>query len=145
LLILPVAALSHLIIHYLLPTGILEDPKLGNQFARLSLSAGSVVFAFVYNALYVAFGEEMFYRGLLAGILGRRLRFVSANLVQSIVFVVPHLVILTVFPATWPLVIFVPLLSGLIYGWLRLKSGSFLPAFLLHTLANTLAAVDVMK
>jgi len=145
LLLVPVATLSYLVAHYLLPPGILKDPRLNNQFAKLSLSISSVILAFLYNAVYVAFGEEMFFRGCLAGVLGRRLSLVSANIVQALIFVVPHLVILTVFPAIWPLVTFVPLLYGLIYGWLRLRSGSFFPAYLLHTLTNTLAAVEVMK
>jgi len=51
-----------------------------------------------------AVGEEGFFRGLLGGVLIRRLGFGRGNLVQTLIFLVPHLALLLVDVRSWPIV-----------------------------------------
>lgn len=61
----------------------------------------------------LALAEEMFFRGLLAGLLVRRLGFARGNLVQALVFLAPHCLLLLVSTALWPI-----LPVQLVAGWL---------------------------
>ena len=84
LLLLPLLLTAWLAIE-LIPAEVLETP--GVSIARLtSVSiAGGVVLR--------AIGEEIFFRGLLGGILIRRLGFLWGNLLQAVLFLVPHLLL----------------------------------------------------
>jgi membrane protease YdiL (CAAX protease family) len=94
---------------------------------------------FLYEAFYVALGEEIFFRGWLGGWLNRRLDFWIANTIQALVFLLPHLLLLTIGLKFWPILI-PQFVAGWLQGWLRYKSGSILPSWLTHTLSNTLSA-----
>jgi hypothetical protein len=65
------------------------------------------------------------------------------NTVQALVFLVPHLLLLTVGLGIWPILI-VQLIAGWLLGWLRFRSGSILPAWLVHSLTNALGALGAM-
>lgn len=97
----------------------------------LSLIAGEV--------LAVALPEEVFYRGYFQTRIGEVLParwkllgvMVGGSLpIASIVFVAGHL---AVRPAAWQLGIFFP---SLLFGWLRIRSGSLLAPVLYHALCN---------
>jgi membrane protease YdiL (CAAX protease family) len=102
----------------------------------------------LYQFLYVAVGEELFFRGYVQTNITHaigRLRWKSANLgqylgiaVSAAVFAVAHLVtqghgasLLTFFP-------------GLLLGWLFARSGSLLAPILFHGLANTCYAIATL-
>jgi membrane protease YdiL (CAAX protease family) len=87
-------------------------------------------------------GEEVLFRGLIAGVLVRRWGFARGNAVQALVFLLPHLLLLAVDARLWPLVV-AQLVAGWLLGWLRHRSGSVLPGWLAHTAANLLAPVLV--
>ena len=63
---------------------------------------------------------------------------------QALVFLVPHLFVLSAGVDLWPLLL-APLVSGWLYGWLLYRSGSILPGCLGHSLAIALAAAGVMS
>jgi CAAX protease family protein len=98
---------------------------------------------FLYEAFYVALGEEIFFRGWLGGWLNRRLGFVPGNTIQSFIFLLPHLMLLTISLKFWPILI-PQLAAGWLQGWLRFKSDSILPGWLSHTLSNTLSAISFL-
>lgn len=88
--------------------------------------------------LVVALPEEFFYRGYLQARLrdawpgGRRLfgaRLGPAFWLTAILFALGHLAIFQV----WRLSVFFP---ALIFGWLREKADSILPAVIFHALSN---------
>ena len=83
------------------------------------------------------FPEELLFRGLIAGSLSRRLPLLRANLGQAVIFLVPHLFVLTVMPELWGIlpVIFA---GSLLWGWVRIKSGSIIGSWLMHA-AGTVA------
>src|SRR5260370_8967527 len=53
------------------PSVLLRPPPGTDQhvYARLGLSAGTVALAFVWEAVFNALGEEVFFRGLVRGLL----------------------------------------------------------------------------
>lgn len=109
---------------------VLELP--GVSIAQLT-SVGAAV-----GVMLRATGEEVFFRGLVGGVLFRRLGFGWGNLVQALIFLVPHLALLLVDPRLWPLLP-VQFAAGWLLGWLRHKTGSFVPGAAAHTIANVAA------
>lgn len=91
------------------------------------------------EVLAVALPEEVFYRGYFQTRIGEVLPakwkllgvMVGVSLpIASIVFVAGHL---AVRPAAWQLGIFFP---SLLFGWMRIRSGSLLAPVLYHALCN---------
>lgn len=62
------------------------------------------------------------------------------NALQSLAFLLPHLLLLTISTRFWPLLI-AQLIGGWIYGWLCDRSNSILPGWLAHSLGNALGAL----
>lgn len=114
------------------PAEVLAAP--GVSIARVSSVAA------VVGVVLRAVGEEVFFRGLLGGVLMRRLGFAWGNLLQAVLFLLPHLPLLLVDVRLWPLLP-VQLVTGWLLGWLRFKAGSFIPGALLHVLVNIIAGV----
>lgn len=114
------------------PADVFEAP--GVSIARLT-SVGVGV-----GVVLRAVGEEVLFRGLLGGVFIRRLGFVRGNLLQAAVFFVPHLLLLLVDLRTWP-VIPVQFAAGWLLGWLRHRTGSFVPGALVHAISNVAAGL----
>ena len=107
------------------------------------LTPRAVAAALSYGVVSAGFGEELLFRGLIAGALGRRLKLATANLIQALIFLAPHMLLLFVMPLkTAPLLVGV-LAMGSINGWLRLKLGSIGPGMLLHGVGNTFVGLLV--
>ena len=111
------------------------------EFAGLGPSATSIAMAFLYGMVRTGFAEELLFRGLIAGSLGRAMSLPWANILQALVFLAPHLLLLTVMPEAWPILLLV-LAGGLYTGWVRIRSGSVVGPWLLHGAVNT--AVSIM-
>ena len=131
--------------HYPRPTGLeqaVPDARTGWQAVLASPSF--LLWAFVLAFITAAWTEENVFRGYLLGALqdaGQSGRM--ANLAQAALFAavhVPAYVILTAqssavhSPLGWVIAGgFVTWLAmGLLFGWLRLRSGSIVPGFLVH-------------
>jgi len=113
-----------------------------HDFVGLGLGLRSVVLALLYGVVKTGFAEELLFRGLIAGSLGRRLALPWANLVQSVIFLLPHLLILFVMPETW-WILPVVFAGALFAGWLRIRSGSILGPWLIHATANVVMCLSV--
>lgn len=118
----------------LIPIQIIRQP--GVSIAEVGSVIGVVL------VVLKAVGEEVFFRGLLGGILARRLGPVWGNLVQALIFMLPHLVLLTVGLGMWPILV-VQFMAGLATGWLRNRSGSFVPGAVVHVLMNIAAGLGL--
>lgn len=128
-----------------IPEEVLRGPNLAaSQYAGLSLGVGSVLLVLLREAFYVALGEELLFRGLLGGVLFRRLGFAVGNLLQTALFLLPHLPLLLVSLGLWRLVL-VQLVAGWLLGWLRFRSGSVLPGWMAHSLTNVLGAFAALS
>lgn len=82
-----------------------------------------------------AVGEEVFFRGLLDGVLMRRLGFRWGNLLQAIIFLVPHMALLLLDVMLWPLLP-AQFAAGWLLGWLRHKTDTFVPGAVVHVMVN---------
>jgi membrane protease YdiL (CAAX protease family) len=109
-------------------------------FVGLGLNAQSFAMAVLYGFVSTGFSEELLFRGLIAGVLSRRLSLWWADTWQSLIFVLPHLALVFINPrVAWVL----PLVfgQGLFLGWLRIRSGSILGPWAIHAWFNFLAAL----
>ncbi|MDT8305372.1 MAG: CPBP family glutamic-type intramembrane protease [Anaerolineae bacterium] len=124
-----------------MPKSILESPSVNiSGYAGMAPTAGTFLAILLREAFYIALGEEIFFRGLLGGWLMRRLGFLIGNTLQALLFLLPHLLLLLVSVALWPLLI-AQLLAGWLLGWLRYRSDSILPGWLAHSLTNASSAL----
>lgn len=112
------------------------------SFAGLGLGGPAVPMALLYGVVKTGFSEEFLFRGLIAGSLGRRMALPWANLVQALIFLLPHLVLLVVLPEMWA-VLPVVFAGALFAGWLRIRSGSILGPWLIHAAANVTMCLSV--
>jgi membrane protease YdiL (CAAX protease family) len=127
------------------PSEVLQDPNINiSDYAGWTLSVTSFLLVWLREAIYVALGEEILFRGFLGGWLVRRLGFARGNTVQAFVFLLPHLLLLLVSRSLWPVII-VQLIAGWLLGLLRYRSHSILPGWLAHSLTNALGALAAMR
>ena len=127
------------------PANILQDPNINiSDYSGWTLSVTSILLVWLREAIYVALGEEIFFRGFLGGWLVRRLGFAIGNTVQALFFILPHLLLLIVCLDLW-LIIVVQLIAGWLLGWLRYRSNSILPGWFAHSLTNALGALAAMR
>lgn len=131
LLLLPLLLTAWLAI-VLIPAEVLETP--GVSIARLT--SVSIALGVVLRAI----GEEVFFRGLLGGILIRRFGFLWGNLLQAVLFLVPHLLLLLIDARLWP-ILPVQFAAGWLLGWLRHKTGTFVPGAVVHVVVNIAAGL----
>lgn len=113
-----------------------------HDFAGLGFTGVAVGLALLYGVVKTGFAEELLFRGLIAGSLGRRLPLAGANLLQAAIFLLPHLLILRVVPEAWPVLILI-FAGSLFLGWLRIRSGSILGPWLVHAVANVTVCLSV--
>jgi len=111
----------------LIPAGVQETS--GMSLARLT-SVGTAI-----GIALRAIGEEVFFRGLLGGVLMRRLGFRWGNLLQATIFLVPHMPLLLLDVRLWPLLP-AQFAAGWMMGWLRHKTDTFVPGAVVHVMVN---------
>jgi len=127
------------------PSEVLQDPNINiSDYTGWTLSFTSFLLVWLREAIYVALGEEIFFRGFLGGWLVRRLGFAIGNAIQALIFLLPHLLLLLVSQSLWPIII-VQLIAGWMLGWLRYRSNSILPGWLAHSLTNAFGAIAAMR
>jgi membrane protease YdiL (CAAX protease family) len=120
----------------------LQEGSPQRPFAGLGLGMQAIVMALLYGVVQTGFVEELVFRGLIAGSLARRLPLVWANLLQALIFMLPHLLILKTMPQMWMLLPLVFVLA-LAMGWVRIKSGSILGSWLMHATLNVTVCLMV--
>ncbi|MFC1936601.1 type II CAAX prenyl endopeptidase Rce1 family protein, partial [Chloroflexota bacterium] len=103
----------------LVPQDVLNDPNINiSEYAEMTPGVATFLLVWLREAIYVALGEEIFFRGFLGGWLIRRYGFAIGNLIQSLIFLLPHLLLFLVSLSFWPMIL-VQLLAGWLIGWLR--------------------------
>ena len=138
----------------LLGAGVLLMPSLTSPAGA---SAGKAVALFLTYAFFVGFGEEIIYRGYMQSrlneVFGKPYRFFGVAfgwgaIVTAVLFGLTHVGILswilgrsTQITLAWG---FWTIFSGLVFGFVREKSGSILAPALLHGLPQAIATVMVL-
>ena len=74
-------------------------------------------------------------RGLLGGVLMRRLGPGWGNLLQATIFLAPHMALLLLDVRLWPLLP-AQFAAGWMMGWLRHKTDTFVPGAVVHVMVN---------
>jgi membrane protease YdiL (CAAX protease family) len=139
-----VPGLLSLVIPKILPKELLDQPGIAqSHYQGWTLSLGAFLLAFLREAFYTALGEEIFFRGFLGRYLFRKLDFPAGNTIQAVIFLLPHLLLLTISRQLWPILI-PQFIAGWIYGWLCYRSDSILPGWLAHSLSNAFGALIFM-
>jgi len=127
-----------------IPSEVMDDPNIANtRYAGWVATPASFLLALAYEAFYVALGEEVLFRGLIGGFLFRWLGFAVGNVLQAMLFLLPHLLLLTVSTSLWPLLLS-QFLGGWLNGWLLFRSESVLPGWIAHSLGNGFGALLFM-
>lgn len=128
-----------------IPPAVLQDPNINiSAYGGWTLSIASFLTILLREAIDVALGEEIFFRGFLGGWLARKFGFKIGNTIQALIFLLPHLLLLLVSLGLWPIVL-IQAVTGWLLGWLRYRSDSILPGWLVHSLANTFGALTAMR
>ncbi|PYR63326.1 MAG: hypothetical protein DMF91_03755 [Acidobacteria bacterium] len=112
------------------------------QFVGLGFGMRAITMAFLNGVVQTGFTEELVFRGLIAGSLARRLPIVWANVSQAGIFLLPHVLILKFAPEMWP-ILPVVFAGALVFGWIRIKSGSIVGSWLMHASGNVTMALMV--
>lgn len=98
-----------------------------------------------YAILGTALPEEIFFRGFLLKRLQGKLRFLGANLVQSLVFGLLHALMfiqLTSYLKAFAILVFISLIAYVLGAINEKKAnGSILPSVFIHALANTVVGL----
>ena len=102
----------------------------------------AITMAYLNGVVQTGFTEELVFRGLIAGSLSRRLPIVWANVSQAGIFLLPHVLILKFAPEMWP-ILPVVFAGALVFGWIRIKSGSIVGSWLMHASGNVTMALMV--
>lgn len=96
---------------------------------------------FLLYALSNAFVEEVYFRGISMTMFTKNHTFWEANIAQSFLFALIHLVN----PMSSQLFFFVILTFalGLIWGWITFRTKSLIPAIFLHMVADIFVAISL--
>ncbi|HXV63862.1 MAG TPA: CPBP family intramembrane glutamic endopeptidase [Vicinamibacteria bacterium] len=121
---------------------LLREGSAWRPFAGMGLGRKAVAMSLLYGVVKTGFAEEFLFRGLIAGSLSRRFAMRWANLMQALVFLVPHLLLLFIMPEMW-LVLPAVFLGALFVGWARIRSGSILGPWLAHACLNIAMGLSV--
>ncbi len=112
------------------------------NYSGLGFGTLSVQMALLYGIVQTGFAEEFLFRGMIAGSLSRRLSLVWANVIQALIFLVPHLLLLSIMPEMWVSLIFI-FFGSLFAGWARIKSGSIVGPWMIHASANITMGLSI--
>jgi membrane protease YdiL (CAAX protease family) len=112
------------------------------EFVGRGLSGTAIAMALLYGVVKTGFAEELLFRGLIAGSLGRRLPLLWANLLQALVFLLPHFLVLLARPELW-VILPIVFAASLFLGWARFRSESIAGPWLVHAAANVATCLYV--
>ena len=137
--------LNYLSPKYLTPLFIPEGVTAQSQYAGMGLSALPAILYF--GLIETGLREEIFFRGFLLKRLQTKLGFWVANIIQALLFALPHSVLLIIvsptlwFPAMMAAVLVAPM--AMLFGYIseRSSGGSIIPLILIHGLGNVAVAM----
>jgi len=95
-------------------------------------SSIDIAFLFLSIAIVTPIAEELFFRGYVLDAINRKHGDWTAIIWSSILFGLVHID---------PFAIGSAFMGGIIYGWIRMRTGSLLPSIACHMMWNTLALV----
>ncbi len=86
-------------------------------------------------AILTPFAEELLFRGFILGMLLKRYSDTQSVVISSLIFAIAH----------EPIAMVLAFGGGLLYGWVRVRTGSILPGMIAHAIWNGfITAVVIM-
>ena len=85
-------------------------------------------------AILTPFAEELLFRGFILGMLLKRYSDTQSIVISSLIFAIAH----------EPIAMVLAFGGGLLYGWLRVRTGSILPSMIAHAIWNGFITVVVI-
>ena len=86
-------------------------------------------------AILTPFAEELLFRGFILGMLLKRYSDTQSIVISSLIFAIAH----------EPIAMILAFGGGLLYGWVRVRTGSILPGMIAHAIWNGfITAVVIM-
>lgn len=113
-----------------------------NNAGIKEVTYATIITIFFKELIFTSIGEEILFRGIVAGYFFQRFKFIKANLIQSLLFLAPHLPLIYLSMDFLPFIGIITSLGWLL-GWLRFKSKSIFPGIIVHSLINTSSIVYI--
>ena len=85
-------------------------------------------------AILTPFAEELLFRGFILGMLLKRYSDTQSIVISSLIFAIAH----------EPIAMALAFGGGLLYGWVRVRTGSILPSMIAHAIWNGFITVVVI-
>ena len=85
-------------------------------------------------AILTPFAEELLFRGFILGMLLKRYSDTQSIVISSLIFAIAH----------EPIAMALAFGGGLLYGWVRVRTGSILPGMIAHAIWNGFITVVVI-
>ena len=85
-------------------------------------------------AILTPFAEELLFRGFILGMLLKRYSNTQSIVISSLIFAIAH----------EPIAMALAFGGGLLYGWVRVRTGSILPGMIAHAIWNGFITVVVI-
>lgn len=122
---------------------VLPAPLIGREGVPLLSLGGSAAVAYGVANATSAIAQEIQFRGVLLAALERQQSPGLALITQALIFGVAHIAIQYEGPASS----FIPIviLLGLVWGWLTQRSGSVLPAAVMHVVAELFLVATIVS
>jgi uncharacterized protein len=112
----------------------LENPQIEAITGGLSLSGRELILLLFLIAVVAPVAEELFFRGMLYPVLRRRWGPTWAILINAVLFALMHFL-----PILLPALFWI----GLVFAWVRERSGSVIPSIVLHAVQNGLVVIGI--
>lgn len=107
-------------------------PSVNNVILQIATTPGRAVLSVLVLGVLAPLVEELVFRGLLYGYVDGRFGATAALILSTLLFGLAHVE---------PIHIAVVLPIGLLIGWIRMRTGSLLPAITAHVANNTVAVI----
>ena len=85
-------------------------------------------------AILTPFAEELLFRGFILGMLLKRYSDTQSIVISSLIFAIAH----------EPIAMVLAFGGGLLYGWVRVRTGSILPSMIAHAIWNGFITIVVI-
>lgn len=135
----------YLLISLILLNSLKNIENATTEFQGLRFAALPAIF--IYSVFNTSFPEEVLFRGFILKRLAKKLGFIKANFIQSLLFGLLHGVMF--FPLVGNLkTILIILLTSLIalsMGYIneKLSGGSIIPSWIIHAISNLIAGIYI--
>lgn len=103
--------------------------------AQMSQRFETNLWLLIFPLIIAPIFEEWLFRGMILTKLNQKLSFGMSNIISALLFAVAHL--------DWFLLPY--FLNGLVYGWVKKKTGNLYSAIVLHALYNAIAILTLMN